>query len=59
MKRVSLQKVQGEDLRFIQLRLHSAPVDGIHYSPSTMQCSLCRPQLAHVNEATCQAIGTL
>lgn len=60
MKRVSLQKVQGEDLRFIQLLLHYAPVDDLRYTLSTMQCGLCSSQLDHMNEKTwSQAIGTL
>lgn len=60
MKRVSLPKVQGKDLRFIQPLLHYAPVDDLHYSLSTMQRILCSSQLDHMNEETwSQAISTL
>lgn len=58
-KRVSLQKVQADDLHSIQLLLHYAPVDDLHYSRSTMQRGLCSSQLDHMNEETwSQAIGT-
>lgn len=60
MKRVSLEKVQGDHLHFIQPLLHYAPMDDLHYSLSTIQCGLCSSYLDSMNEETwSQAIGTL